>query len=108
MTHASIDATKDRLVEDFNAVISDTEQLLKSVAAGGGEKATALRATIEQNLKAAKDRLQGLEEAATARARAAAKATDNYVHGHPWQSVGVAAGVAGIVGIVIGLLLNRR
>ena len=108
MTHASVDVTKTKLAEDFNEVIADTEQLLKSVASGGGEKATALRAAIEQNLKAAKDRLQELEEAAAQRARAAAKAADNYVHGHPWQSIGIAAGIAAIVGVVVGLLLNRR
>ena len=29
---------------------------------------------------------------------------DDYVHDHPWQAVGVAAGV----GLLIGLLLNRK
>jgi len=30
--------------------------------------------------------------------------TDEYVHEHPWRSVGVAAGV----GLIIGLLIGRR
>ena len=45
------DATKDKLVEDFNAVITDTEQLLKSLAASGGEKAGAIRASVEEHLE---------------------------------------------------------
>ncbi|MDQ1316092.1 MAG: hypothetical protein QG662_2201, partial [Pseudomonadota bacterium] len=39
-----------------------------------------------------------------ARTKAAAKATDEYVHVHPWQAIGVAASV----GVVIGLLIGRR
>jgi ElaB/YqjD/DUF883 family membrane-anchored ribosome-binding protein len=31
------------------------------------------------------------------------------VHEHPWQAMGVAAGLTAVVaGVVIGLLLNRR
>jgi len=108
MTQQTTEVTKDKLVEDFNAVIADTEQLLKSLAATGGEKASALRAGVEQNLKVARERLQELERTARARTQAAARVTDEYVHVHPWQSIGIAAAIAGIAGIVLGLLLNRR
>ena len=33
-----------------------------------------------------------------------ARATDDYVHEHPWRAVGTAAGI----GLVIGLLISRR
>jgi ElaB/YqjD/DUF883 family membrane-anchored ribosome-binding protein len=99
---------REKLLQDFNEVISDTEQLLKSVATAGGEKSQALRASLEQSLKAAQERLRKLEERAVERTRAAAKVTDEYVHVHPWQSIAIAAGVASILGIVVGLLLNRR
>jgi ElaB/YqjD/DUF883 family membrane-anchored ribosome-binding protein len=99
---------RDKLLQDFNEVVADTEQLLKSVASAGGEKTQALRANVEQSLKVAKERLHKLEDTAVERTRAAAKATDQYVHVHPWESIGIAAGIAGVVGIVVGLLLNRR
>jgi ElaB/YqjD/DUF883 family membrane-anchored ribosome-binding protein len=44
------------------------------------------------------------QAALLAKSKAAAKATDEYVHTHPWQSIGAAAGV----GLVIGLLIGRR
>ena len=96
--------TQQRLLDDFNAVISDAEQLLKSVAAEGGEKAAGMRAKIEENLKAAKETLQDIQGTVVEKTRAAAHATDDYVHEHPWHAIGVAAGV----GVVLGLLLNRR
>ena len=105
--HASV-VTKDKLIEQFNAVVTETEQLLKSVATAGGEKAGALRAGAEQSLANAKDRLRDLQHAATDRVEAASKSTDDYVHEHPWQAIGIAAGLTIITSVVIGLLLHRR
>ena len=36
--------------------------------------------------------------------KAAARATDDWVHENPWAAVGVAAGV----GLVLGVLISRR
>ena len=108
MTQATAEVTREKLLQDFNMVIAETEDLLKSAAAAGGDKAVVWRASVEQNLKAAKEKLVHLEEAAVAKTKAAAQATDTYVHENPWQTVGVAAGVSVIVGITIGLLLNRK
>lgn len=99
---------RDKLLHDFNEVVSDTEQLLKSVAAAGGEKTQALRAGVEENLKVAKDRLRELQDQAVERTRAVAKTADQYVHANPWQSVAIVAGICAVIGIVLGLLLNRR
>ena len=105
--HASV-VTKNQLIEQFNAVVTETEQLLKSVATAGGEKASAMRASAEQSLANAKDRLRDLQHAATDKVGAASKSTDEYVHEHPWQAIGVAAGLAVITSVVVSLLLNRR
>ena len=37
-----------------------------------------------------------------------AKATDEYAHEHPWQVIGIVAGVAVIAGAALALLLDRR
>lgn len=100
----STQAMKKELLRDFNAVVAEAEQLLKAVANEGGDKANSLRAKMEQNLKAAKVRLNDLEESALERTKVAVRATDEYVHENPWRTVGVAAGI----GIAIGLLMNRR
>ena len=105
--HSSV-VRKGQLIEQFNALVSETEQLLKSVATAGGEKAAAMRASAEQSLANAKDRLRDLQHAATDKVEAASKSTDEYVHEHPWQAIGVAAGLAVITSVVVSLLLNRR
>src|SRR5712692_5139954 len=104
MTQPTAKVMKEKLLEDFNGVVTDAEQLLKSMTNDDGDMANALRAKVEQNLKVTKERLHHLEEAAVEKTKAAARTTDEYVHEHPWQTIGVAAGL----GVVIGLLLNRR
>jgi ElaB/YqjD/DUF883 family membrane-anchored ribosome-binding protein len=108
MSRRATAVTKDQLIEEFTAVVAETEQLLKSVANAGGEHVTSLRTSVEQNLAKAKDKLHGYQQAATDRTRATAKVADEYVHEHPWQVIGVAAGLNVVIGVVLGLLLGRR
>ncbi len=97
-------AHRDRLVSDLRVVIADTEELLRITANQAGEGAGELRGRIEKRLQQAKAELTQLQDAAIARAKAAGHAADEFVHENPWKSVGVAAGI----GLVIGLLIGRR
>jgi len=108
MTHSSSEAIKRQLLADFNAVVTEADQLLKLVTEEGGDKANALRTKVERNLNAAKARLRSLEDAVMERTKATARATDEYVHENPWQTVGIAAGLSAVLGVVIALLLSRR
>ena len=98
------DRTREQIIEDFAAVLSEAEDMLKRAAGETGDKARDLREQVESKLLHAKLRLQELEGHAIDQAKAAVRVTDNYVHDHPWQSIGVAAAL----GFVAGLLLNRR
>ena len=108
MSHTQTDVTKEQLYTEFETVVAETEQLLKSLAGAGSDKAGAIKVNIEQGLAAAGDRLTKIREQSLKQAGVAAQATDDYVHGNPWQSIGVVAGVAAIAGLVAGLLIARR
>ena len=95
---------REKLVDDFVSVLSEAEDLLKKAGTETGERARDLRAQVEGKLLAAKLRLQELEGEAVDRAKEAAKYTDDYVHDNPWRSIGIAAAI----GFVAGLLMNRR
>jgi ElaB/YqjD/DUF883 family membrane-anchored ribosome-binding protein len=102
-THSS-DVTTDKLVEDLKVVMRDAEALIKATSAQTGEKIQEVRARAEESLRQARTRLTAVEDEAMQRAREVADATEAYVKENPWQSVGVAAGV----GLLVGLLLSRR
>jgi ElaB/YqjD/DUF883 family membrane-anchored ribosome-binding protein len=100
----STDSARDKLVDEFSAVLAEAEEMLKRAATETGDKARDLRSQIETKLLQAKLNLQELEGQAVDQAKAAARATDDYVHDKPWQAVGVAAAV----GFLVGLLIGRR
>jgi ElaB/YqjD/DUF883 family membrane-anchored ribosome-binding protein len=97
-------AAKERVIKDFKAVVTDTEELLKATANQTGERIAAARARMEESLAATKKQLAELEENAIEKTKAAARAADQLVHENPWQSAGIAAGV----GFLLGMLISRR
>jgi ElaB/YqjD/DUF883 family membrane-anchored ribosome-binding protein len=98
---------KDKLIQDFNEVVTDAEQLLKAVASAGGDRLQGLRTDVEHGLQAAKARLAEVERKAAAQAKVLARGTDAYVHDNPWRAVGIAAAAAAALGLLLGLLINR-
>jgi ElaB/YqjD/DUF883 family membrane-anchored ribosome-binding protein len=97
-------ANKEKLVSDLKVVIADTEELLRATAGAAGEKAGELRERIALRLRDAKERLADFEAALVDKTKAAARATDDFVHEQPWKAVGVAAAL----GLALGVLIGRR
>lgn len=104
MNKLSYEATKEQLIDDFKVVVTDAEALLKATANQGGEKLAEVRTRVEESLKVAKARMADAQAELLVKTKAAAKATDAYVHENPWQAIGASVGV----GVVIGLLIGRR
>ena len=98
MTETADDG-RERLVDDLAAVLAEAEEMLKRASVETGDKARDLRSQVETQLLRAKLKLQEIEGEAIDHAKAAARATDDYVHDHPWQAIGIAASV----GLLIGL-----
>jgi ElaB/YqjD/DUF883 family membrane-anchored ribosome-binding protein len=96
--------SKDKLIADFKVVIADAEELLRATAGQAGDKIAEARAKVQDHLNNAKASLAEAQAAVVERAKAVGHATDDYVHDNPWRSVGVAAGI----GFIVGLLIGRR
>jgi ElaB/YqjD/DUF883 family membrane-anchored ribosome-binding protein len=101
---ASNISDQQQLVSDMKSAIADAEDMLHATADQAGDKVASMRARIQERLKGARIRLADAEAALVSKTRAAARATDAYVHESPWQAVGIAAGV----GLLVGLILGRR
>ena len=89
---------------DVSKSISGAEDMLTQAANSTGEKAAELRARALDQLKALQRRLADAQAAAVEKSKAAAHATDDYVHENPWRSILAAASL----GVVVGLLIGRR
>ena len=93
---------RDQLLADLKTVIQDAEAWLRHGSSLTGEELTKARAKFEGAISGAKEGLANLE--VVEKSKAAARATDTYVKDNPWKAVGIGAAV----GVVLGLLINRR
>jgi ElaB/YqjD/DUF883 family membrane-anchored ribosome-binding protein len=97
-------STTEKLVSDVQQALSGAESMLEQAAGATAEKAAELRGRAMQQLRAMRETLQDAQGKALERTKAAAKATDDYVHDHPWQVVVGATAV----GVVLGMLIARN
>ncbi|HUW37867.1 MAG TPA: DUF883 family protein [Rhodocyclaceae bacterium] len=96
--------TKEKLVADFRVVVADAEEMLRATAGLAGDKVGELRGKAQEHLVSAKAKLAEAEAVLVDKAKQVGRVADDYVQDNPWASVGVAAGV----GFLIGLLIGRR
>jgi ElaB/YqjD/DUF883 family membrane-anchored ribosome-binding protein len=96
----NIEDTTEKLLEDVKQVVRDGEELLRAGAGELSEKGKAARVRLAAALDSAKETGRKLQE----RTIASAKATDKVIREHPYQSIGIAFGV----GLLIGVLVNRK
>ena len=94
----------EELVTDAKVVLAAVESILEEAAGATGERAQALRARASEALGRARQRLSDAQTAVARNTKAAARATDDWVHENPWGAIGIAAGV----GFLVGLLASRR
>ena len=98
------DASTRKLMEDLRTIVADAESLLTATAHDASDRAREARERATGSVEQARRRLEELEKELKTRAKAAADDAHRYIRDNPWQSLGVAAAV----GVVIGLLLGRR
>jgi ElaB/YqjD/DUF883 family membrane-anchored ribosome-binding protein len=98
------EANMEKLGGDLKELSRDAEAVLQATAGQTGEKMTALRNRLSSALDSAKATYQRLEE----KTIAGAKVADKTIREHPYASIGVAAGAAFGLGLLIGVLASRR
>ncbi len=98
------EVTTRTLIDDLRAVVTDAEALVAATAGDVSERAKGARQRAADSVESARARLAELEADLRKRAKAVKDDATQYVHDNPWQSVGIAAAV----GVVVGVLLGRR
>lgn len=91
-------------MSDMKTALASAEEFIRQAASASGERAAELREKSLHALRQAKEKAQDLQEAVTQTSKQAVRAADDYVHAYPWKAVGISAGI----GLLIGLILNRK
>jgi len=98
------EANMEKLGTDLKELSRDAEAMLQATAGQTGEKMSALRERLSSALESAKTTYHRVGE----KAAAGAKVADKTIREHPYESIGIAAGVAFGLGLLIGVLAGRR
>ncbi len=92
------------IARDIQNVVSDAQELLKTVQIEGESKLGDVKARVQQQLDSARQMLGQLQTSVQDGAKVAVDTTDAYVRSNPWRAVGVSAAL----GALIGFLAARR
>ncbi len=92
------------VARDIQNVVSDAQDLLKTVQESGENKVNEMRAKVQSQIDAARQTLAELQQSVQDGAKVAINSTDQYVRANPWRAVGIGAGI----GALIGILIARR
>lgn len=103
-----VPAHRDALVQDINLLVADAQALLRDVADGAGSGAATARGQAIKNLSDLQNRIAVLRVRGKKRVAQFATATDQYVHTHPWQSMGAIGALCAAASAVAVISAMRR
>jgi ElaB/YqjD/DUF883 family membrane-anchored ribosome-binding protein len=89
---------------ELKALVRDAQALFDEATTAGGAKAEELRTQGMKMLDHAISVAHDLQEAAIRKGRKIVHDTDEYVHDKPWRAIGIA----GAIGLLIGMLITKR
>jgi ElaB/YqjD/DUF883 family membrane-anchored ribosome-binding protein len=93
-------ATSHSTNSEFRNFIADVEDLVKATTSLTGEELTEAKAALSARVVAARQSAEAMGGAIADQARNTAKATNSFVHAHPWQSAGIGAALGLLLGVV--------
>jgi len=93
---------KNQLMSDFNALLEDAEELLRSTATASGDAVSGARSRLEGSLQQVRSRVADAQTAIATGYDRTAAVTQAYVEDNPWK----VAGAAAVIGLLIGALIS--
>lgn len=94
-------------VIELNRIVTQAEELLKTLGEEGGAAVDAVRARVVRTVNQAKVRLADAGTRVRGAANDAAKATDTYVQENPWKSIAYGAAAGAAVALIAAVVLRR-
>jgi ElaB/YqjD/DUF883 family membrane-anchored ribosome-binding protein len=92
-----------KIVQDLRVLLKDSEEMLRLAANVPGEGVGVLRERLGAHVDTLQSALGEAQQGAQRRYRFASVNAERYVRHNPWQSIGIAAGV----GFLLGVLTTR-
>lgn len=104
MANIKLNNSYQAVSQDFNQLVKDARVMFQEASTLTGDKANEAYKRGLELLDIAANKVHEAQASVITSAKAAGECTEVYVKENPWRSVGAAAGL----GLVIGLLISRR
>lgn len=102
-----VDPRNEELLRDLDRLVEEVDRL-KTEGLEANPNVARLKAEIEARLDRVRTKLGAVATDARVGIERGARATDEYVHQHPWESAALSAAIGAGVGFLLGMLVTRR
>jgi ElaB/YqjD/DUF883 family membrane-anchored ribosome-binding protein len=99
--------TPSAMSRDLQNVVSDAQELLKTVQDEGESKLADVKAKVGVQLDTAKQKFGEIQSTVQDGAKLAMSETDAYVRGNPWTSIGIGVAVGAVIGYLASSAARR-
>lgn len=100
-------STPNALGRDIQNVVSDAQELLKTVQSEGESKLADVKAKVASQVDTAKQKFGEIQQTVQDGAKVAMNETDAYVRGNPWTSIGIGVAIGAVIGYLASSAARR-
>jgi len=100
--------TPNALNRDIQNVVSDAQELLKTVQSEGESRLTDIKSRASAQLDTAKQKFGEIQQTVQDGAKLAMNETDQYVRANPWTSIGIGVAIGAVIGYLAAFAAHRE
>ena len=99
--------TPNAMGRDVQNVVSDAQELLKTVQDEGEARFADVKTKVGAQMDTAKQKFGEIQSTVQDGAKLAMNETDAYVRGNPWTAIGVGVAVGAVIGYLASSAARR-
>jgi ElaB/YqjD/DUF883 family membrane-anchored ribosome-binding protein len=100
-------SSENPMGRDVQNVVSDAQELLKTVQNEGESKLADMKAKVATQLDTAKQRIGEIQQTVQDGAKVAMNETDAYVRTNPWMAIGIGVALGAAIGYLASSAARR-
>lgn len=101
---SKVDAKREELLAEIRDILTSAEALFDEKSKASADDLKKLKANLNSRFDQAKEYFAELQEETKLNAKEVAKQADSLVQDNPYKAIGVA----GVIGLLLGVLISRR
>ncbi|WP_040976592.1 DUF883 family protein [Necropsobacter massiliensis] len=100
----SFEQKRTELLEELNEILNNAEELFNEKTEAGADELKKLKKRLNAQVKEARGQFGSLQEETVRRTKRAIQQTDELVQENPYKAIGVA----GVIGLLLGVLISKK